>query len=124
MNGGEPAPIFSPVIDPRDSAIAHERALTSELGGAKRILLGHRAMWMADFHPVLEAEFGKQGYNVSKSGPPAEERSIFEMNRVRDLLKVETRPIEEGILHMVYDAIERGDLHKTDKYTGHRFLKD
>ena len=94
--------------------------MTSELGGAKKIHLGHRNMWLAEFHPILEAEFGKLGYNIAKQPVPSDEKPDYEMKRFRDILKVETRPIEESILHMVYDAIERGDLHKTDKYNGHR----
>ena len=118
------SPFFSyccPVIDARDAAAAHVNAMTAGLGDVTKITLGTRAMWMGEYEAILRAEFEKQGYNISSFGTPDLERPVFEMTRMRDLLKVEPRPIEEGALHMVYDMIESGAMHKTDKYTGHRF---
>ena len=120
---GEKTPyffMFIPVVDVRDAAIAHVNAMTAKLGDVTKITLGTRSMWAGEYEPILRKEFEKQGYNISSFGHPDSERPVFELTRMRDLLKVEPRPIDDAAVHMAYDIIESGLVEKTKKYKGHR----
>ena len=115
LKGEPPFPMFVPFIDVRDAAVAHVNAMTSELGDVSRIALGARSMWTHELQDVLRKEFEEKGYNVSAVDPPNTERPTFELTRMRHLLKVEPRPIDEAVVLMATEAIKRGLVTKEEK---------
>ena len=52
------------VVDVRDVAQSHIRAMESKLSNGNRFLLIAKGMWMAEIPQILKQEFGKFGYKI------------------------------------------------------------
>ena len=55
-----------PVVDVRDAAECHIRALLSEKSNGKRYICASNSMWMDNIASILRDEFVKYGYSISR----------------------------------------------------------
>ena len=124
------------VVDVRDVATTHIRAMKiPEAGNHRHILSGHN-LWLKEMALMIESEFKPLGYSIPTSYAPygllwilgrfdASVKMIlpavgheekFENKRMVDILGVTPRPISETIIDMCYSLVETGKVKKTQKY--------
>ena len=58
------------LVDVRDVAEAHVRALETPEAAGKRIIISAKDMWFEEFGKIVHDEFAPQGYDFSLSVPP------------------------------------------------------
>ncbi|XP_072034989.1 uncharacterized protein [Amphiura filiformis] len=127
-----------PMIDVRDVAEAHVKALTLPEAAGNRHLLCAGNMWWAEMADILSKEFKPQGYNVPSMMAPKfglklysyfnrdtkaalsnwNKVAKFDSTRMKDVLKIEPRDLKESIIEMAYSVIEAGFVKKSKKYRG------
>lgn len=126
------------VVDVRDVANAHIKAMTSQEASGKRHLLVTDNMWMKEIAVILAAEFKSQGYNVPTTNCPNAMLNImgmfnksikmiipqcnkvikFDNTRMKETLGITPRDLKETIIDMAYSLIEAGLVKKSKKFKG------
>lgn len=126
------------IVDVRDVAAAHVKAMTMEEAAGKRFIVNSCDMWMKDIAQVLLKEFKAQGYNVPTINCPnfvLHLRSLYDKAvkkflpnvgkvlkldnaRMKETLQITPRENKETIIDMAYSLIEAGFIKKSKKYKG------
>lgn len=126
------------IVDVRDVAAAHIKAMTLPEASGKRHLVVNNNMWMKEIAQILSKEFKPQGYNVPTMNYPNPILKInslfdptikmilpnvgkvykFDNNRMKDVLQITPRETKETIIEMAYSLIEGGLVKKAKKYKG------
>ncbi|CAE1251235.1 unnamed protein product [Acanthosepion pharaonis] len=120
------------IVDVRDVAAAHVKAMTMEEAVGKRFIVNASEMWMKDIAQVLLKEFKSQGYNVPTMNCPnfvLQLRSLYDKTvkkflpqvgkvlkldntRMKETLQITPRENKETIIDMAYSLIEGGFIKK------------
>lgn len=126
------------IIDVRDVAAAHVKAMTLQEASGKRHLLVNDNLWLKEIAVILSKEFKSQGYSVPTTNcpnamlnviglfdksikmiiPQCGKVSKFENARMKDVLGITPRDLKETIIDMAYSLIEAGLVKKSKKYKG------
>jgi len=129
------------VVDVRDVASAHIRAMQQPTTNGQRILItAQPSLWFADFLNVLRKEFRSQGYLISPFTVPkfayiaynrvtndrestATEHRVgaelkFDNSKSKALLDMHYMDPRQAILDQAYSMIENGMIRKGRKYKG------
>lgn len=125
------------IVDVRDVAASHIAAMTiPEANGKRHITDSGRNLWFSELAGILDKEFRPQGYKVPTSVAPYPllwviarfDKTIrlilpsvgkvtsVENGRMKTVLGVEPRPIEDTVIDMAYSMIENGTVPKTKEY--------
>lgn len=127
-----------PVVDVRDVAVAHIKAMTVDDAAGKRHLIVNQNAWMKEMAQILSKEFKSQGYNVPTANCPNPilwmtslfDRTIkmilpnigkvykFDNSRMKDVLGITPMEMKDTLIDMAYSLIEAGLVKKTKKYKG------
>ncbi len=128
--------LFLGVVDVRDAAAAHVRAmLVPEAAGQRHILVGHH-LWVRDMARILNSHFRSLGYKVPMTEAPyfliklaaLVDKSVemvlpgwgkvshLSNRRMTEVLGVKPRDVTETIVDMCHSMIQRGFIFKTHKY--------
>ncbi|XP_050408842.1 uncharacterized protein LOC126823846 isoform X2 [Patella vulgata] len=127
-----------PVIDVRDVATAHVKAMTLDEAVGHRHIISHENMYMKEMALILKAEFESQGYSVPTMNcpyfalwlssvfdktlklilPQVGKVHRFDNTRMKEVLGIQPRDTKEMLIDMAYSLIEGGFVKKTKKYTG------
>ncbi|XP_077988278.1 uncharacterized protein LOC144442779 [Glandiceps talaboti] len=130
--------ISYPIVDVRDAAAAHIKAMIVPEAAGHRHALTAGNMWIKDMALVLQKEFKSQGYNVPtfvapKFGlqiyalfdgtikyilPGLGKISRFDNTRMKDILGIQPVSMEKSFVDMGYSLIELGVVPKKSKYRG------
>ncbi|XP_071086097.1 uncharacterized protein [Haliotis cracherodii] len=127
-----------PVVDVRDVATAHIKAMvTPEAAGGRHICYAQN-MWFKEMALILSNKFDSQGYNVPTMNCPyfalwmtsLFDKTIkmilpnvnkvykFDNTRMKDVLGITPRETKETLTDMAYSMIEGGFIKKSKKYKG------
>lgn len=127
------------LVDVRDVAEAHVRAMTNKESDGERFLCTYQpSLWFNDISKILAKEFRSQGYWLPCFQVPyfvlriysiwdEQARSIlgrvgkeikFDNSKAQRILGIKFRHPESAIIEMAYDMIERGILPKKAGYKG------
>ena len=126
-----------PIVDVRDVASAHIKAMTARKAAGQRHLVHATNIWMEEISDILAAEFGKYGYRVPTTNAPYPIMwlvSIFDKtlrpilpiygketkvdnSRMKEVLGVEPRDVKTTMIDMAHSMIQMGIIHKTPQYT-------
>ncbi|XP_060599031.1 uncharacterized protein LOC132752687 [Ruditapes philippinarum] len=126
------------LVDVRDVAAAHIKAMTLQEASGKRHILVNENLWMKEIAVILSNEFKTQGYNVPTSNCPNAMLSVygilnksikmiipqcnkvikFDNSRMKEVLGITPRDVKETIIDMAYSLIEAGLVKKSKKYKG------
>ncbi|XP_064638473.1 uncharacterized protein LOC135494439 isoform X2 [Lineus longissimus] len=121
-----------PIVDVRDVALAHIKAMTSEEAAGHRHLLVGSNMWLREMAQILAKEFKPRGYNVPTANCPYFAAWIyglfdkttkmvlpnigkvtkFDNTRMKEKLEIEPRNAEETLLEMCNSMIDKGMVKK------------
>jgi len=116
------------IVDVRDVALAHIKAMTLPKANGKRIALTDRFVWFEEIAAILAGEFSKKGYKIPKTTIPdflvkifslfdKETKSVlFELGikrelsneRMKTLLGIHPIPASESILSTAHTLISLG----------------
>ncbi|KAK7090237.1 uncharacterized protein [Littorina saxatilis] len=127
-----------PMVDVRDVAQAHVRAMTLPEAAGNRHICSTKNMWFSEMGILLKGVFGPQGYNVptmvapkmmlriasifdssiKKILPEVGVLHLFANTRMIEVLKIEPRDMRDTLVEMAYSLIESGFVKKTNKYKG------
>ncbi|XP_070212933.1 uncharacterized protein [Littorina saxatilis] len=127
-----------PIVDVRDVAQAHVRAMTSPNAAGHRHIVHCGNMWMSEIANLLHAVLKPQGYNIPTTVAPnlvlkmvgAVDASVriilpylgvvhkYTNNRMRQDLGIEPRNVRDTIIDMAHALIQNGFVHKTPSYAG------
>ncbi|XP_045199960.2 uncharacterized protein LOC123554112 [Mercenaria mercenaria] len=126
------------LVDVRDVAAAHIKAMTLQEASGKRHILVNENMWMKEIAVILSNEFKSQGYNVPTSNCPNAMLSVygvfnksikmiipqcnkvikFDNTRMKETLGITPREMKDTIIDMAYSLIEAGLVKKAKKFKG------
>ncbi|KAK7090238.1 uncharacterized protein [Littorina saxatilis] len=126
------------IVDVRDVATAHVKAMTLPEAAGNRHLVVNTNMWMKEIAQQLAKEFKPQGYNVPTVNcpyfalwmsslfdktikmilPQVNKVHKFENKRMKEVLGIEPLDAKDTIIEMAYSLIESGFIKKTKKYKG------
>uniref|UniRef100_A0A0R3RKQ2 Epimerase domain-containing protein n=1 Tax=Elaeophora elaphi TaxID=1147741 RepID=A0A0R3RKQ2_9BILA len=128
------------LVDVRDVAQAHIRAMREPRSDGLRILISYQpSFWFMDIANVLRDEFSSQGYSIPKITVPypiawlyslfskeAKQQILnrfgnevhFDNSLAKDILGIEFINPKESIIAMAYDIIERDMAPKQKNYRG------
>ncbi|CAG9535723.1 unnamed protein product [Cercopithifilaria johnstoni] len=128
------------LVDVRDVAQAHVRAMREPRSDGLRILLSYQpSFWFIDIANVLHDEFSSQGYIISRIRVPypiawlyslfskeAKQQILnrfgyevhFDNSLAKKILGIEFIDPKESIITMAYDIIERNMAPKRRNYRG------
>ncbi|ESP04513.1 hypothetical protein LOTGIDRAFT_136119 [Lottia gigantea] len=127
-----------PVVDVRDVAIAHVKAMTLPEAAGNRHILATDNMYFSDMAHVLKKEFEPQGYNIPTMVAPyfvlwlssIFDKTVkmilpqiglvykFDNSRMKNVLGIVPHTTTDTLVDMAYTMIERGFVFKTKKYRG------
>ena len=131
--------LYLNLVDVRDVASAHIVAMEKPEAAGKRFIATCKGMWMKELSEIIAKEFQPQGYKlpsgwyIPKPGlwlakffnptlarvyPALGKHFTYRTDRMRDLLGISTRDINETIIDTCYDLIEQGFVPKTSGYRG------
>ena len=130
--------ISLPMVDVRDVASAHLRAMTSSVAPGKRMIISAGNLRYLEMSHICEDEFGPHGYIVMTCEAPnclvrfygwflphsefftpgLGKITRYENRRMRRLLGINPIDIRNSVIDMCYSLIERGFVPKTELYTG------
>ncbi|XP_070545376.1 uncharacterized protein [Ptychodera flava] len=128
--------IILPIVDVRDVAEAHIRAMTLPEAVGQRHMLISGSMWMLEMALVLQKEFKSQGYKIPTLIAPKLALQIaslfdptlkylipsleivasFDKKRFTDVLGIKPIKNEDSLIEMAYSMIENGFLPKKPAY--------
>lgn len=123
------------VVDVRDVARAHVRALTASAAAENRHIVTNQCISVKDMATALAKEFKPHGYSISTAGPPfflmwlnslvdknskllmskLNKPSAYDNGRMREVLEIEPRDVQQSILDTAYSMIELGIVKKSKK---------
>lgn len=126
------------LVDVRDVAAAHIKAMTLPEAAGNRHLIVNTNMWMKEMAQILAKEFKPQGYGVPTVNCPyfalylssVFDKTIkmilpqinkvhkFDNKRMKEVLGIEPRDAKETLIDMAYSLIESGFIKRTKKYRG------
>jgi len=116
------------LVDVRDVATAHIRALTSPSAVGNRYICSSRSMWLSEISQVLHSEFSNQGFKIPKMILPnflvwfaswwdsdiaailpllGQEMKFNNEKIIKDL-DIEFHSVEKSIIEMAYNIIKLG----------------
>lgn len=124
------------IVDVRDVATAHIKAMTTQEASGKRFLLVNENMWMKEMAQVLAKEFKNRGYNVPTTNypnamlhmigmvnknvkaiiPQCGKVTKFDNSRMKDVLGITPCEAKDTLMDMAYSMIEGGFIKKSKKY--------
>ena len=124
------------IVDVRDVAASHLAAMTVPEASGNRHIVHGQNIWISELAKILENEFKPQGYKVPTSTAPYPllwmigrfDKTVkmilpsvghvtrYDIGRMKSILGVEPRPIEETLIDMAYSLIENGSVKKTKGY--------
>ncbi|XP_076353096.1 uncharacterized protein LOC143248547 [Tachypleus tridentatus] len=124
------------ISDVRDVALAHVRAMTIPEAAGQRHIVGSGNLWMKDIAYTLWKEFSSQGYWIFTSLAPYfvlwavsfVDKSVslilprigneykFNNERMKNVLGITPKCMEESILETAHSLIEYGVIPKLEKY--------
>jgi len=124
------------IVDVRDVALGHLRAMTLPEANGKRHLLVNRTVWFKDLATILDNEFRPQGYDVTLREAPyviMKVRSFFDKGlhsivadygkqlkvdsgRMINVLGINPIDLNRTVVDMAYSLIERGFVKKAANY--------
>ncbi|XP_064614820.1 uncharacterized protein LOC135479039 isoform X1 [Liolophura sinensis] len=127
-----------PVVDVRDVAAAHIKAMVNPDAAGKRHIISNTNMWMKEIAQVLSKEFKPQGYNIPTVNCPyfalwmtsLFDKTIklilpnigkvtrFNNSRMKDVLGINPYDAKDTLIEMAYSMIEAGFIKKSKKFTG------
>ncbi|XP_061170792.1 uncharacterized protein LOC133180267 [Saccostrea echinata] len=127
-----------PVVDVRDVAAAHVKAMTLDEAAGKRHLVVNSNVWMKEMALILSKEFKHQGYNVPTTNCPNAilhmcswfDKTIkmimpdvgkvfkFDTTRMKDVLQITPTELKDTLIDMAYSLIDAGLVKKTKKFKG------
>ena len=116
------------LVDVRDVAEAHVKALETPEAAGKRIITSAQDMWFEEFGKIVHDEFAPQGYNFSLKVPPhcairfasffssdagrlipIYGREFYFQNTLsKELLGINYRLIDKSLSEMINQMIEKG----------------
>ncbi|XP_033760807.1 putative uncharacterized oxidoreductase YDR541C [Pecten maximus] len=126
------------IVDVRDVANAHIKAMTLGEAAGKRHLVTNANIWMKEIGQILSKEFKSQGYNVPTTGcpnailwmnscfnknlktllPQLNKVYKFDNTRMKEVLAITPKEPKEIVIDMAYSLIENGLVKKAKKYRG------
>ncbi|KAL8593570.1 hypothetical protein ACOMHN_024273 [Nucella lapillus] len=126
------------IVDVRDVAMAHVKAMTLPEAAGHRHLILNTNMWMKEIAQLLAKEFKPQGYSVPTMNcpyfalwmsalfdktikmilPQVNKVHRFDNKRMKEVLGIEPMEVKETVIEMAYSLIENGFIKKTKKYRG------
>lgn len=132
------------VCDVRDVAKAHVQALVVPDAAGKRHIVNTGNIWLKDVAHVLREELSGQGYYIpflsapniglwfigfiDKSAkllyPRLGKVYKFSNKRMREVLKVEPRPMRDTLVDTAHGLIQAGIIHEAPKYVRKEFALD
>ncbi|KAK7478313.1 hypothetical protein BaRGS_00030465 [Batillaria attramentaria] len=95
-----------PMIDVRDVAQAHVRAMTLPEAAGNRFICYTDSIWMSEIAALLKFVFEPQVVNR------------LDNTKMREVLKIQPRDIRDTIIDTAYGLIEKGFVAKTSDYRG------
>jgi len=127
-----------PVVDVRDVAAAHIKAMTVRKAAGQRHLVHGSNIWLEEISDILAAEFGRYGYKVPTKNAPYPIMwlvSIFDKtlrpilpmygkethidnSRMKNVLGVQPTDIKSTMIDMAYSMIDMGIIYRAPQYTG------
>jgi dihydroflavonol-4-reductase len=130
LNGSMPGlpRLGFPLVDVRDIADLHIRAMESEQAAGERILGAGQFMWLADIGQVLKSRLGARASKVPSRRIPSllvralalfapslrsvirelDQQRIYSADKAKKLLGWQPRPIEESIVDCALSLIAHG----------------
>jgi nucleoside-diphosphate-sugar epimerase len=125
-----------PVVDVRDVALGHLKAMTMPEANGKRHLLVNRTVWLKDLADILDKEFRPQGYIIPLREAPyllLKFKSFFDKSlnsliedygkevkldakRMTKVLEINPIDLNYTVLDMAYSLIDRGLVKRTAQY--------
>ena len=126
------------LVDVRDVAHAHIKAMTLPEAAGQRHILCKQVMWCVDLARIMHAEFKSQGYKVPTSVAPdflVRVAGVFDRtvrsvvpsigkkrecdnSRMKAVLGVMPRDARDTVIDMCYSLIEHGLVVRTAAYRG------
>ncbi|KAH7962617.1 hypothetical protein HPB52_017193 [Rhipicephalus sanguineus] len=123
------------VVDVRDVARAHVRALTASGAADNRHIVTNQCISVKDMATALAKEFKPHGYSISTAGAPyflmwlnslvdknskllmskLNKPSTYDNARMREVLEIEPRDVQQSILDTAYSMIQLGVVKKSKK---------
>lgn len=125
-------PIEMTTIDVRDVAAAHVAAMTNPQAAGERFIVVGDPAWMKDIASILSAEYGPKGWSIPTRGLPLWAAKLganfhpklkqakpflgasskFDTSKLRDVLGIQPRGIEEMVLAMAESMVRLGLVEK------------
>jgi len=117
-----------PLVDVRDVAQAHIRAITAPAAKENRYICSSRSMWLSEISELLRTEFLSKGYKITKTSipnflvwcfswwdsdiaailPVLGQEMIFSNDKIKTDLNLEFRSVENSIIEMANSLITFG----------------
>lgn len=125
-----------PLVDVRDVALAHVRAMTAANAAGHRHIIHNTNLWMVDMALLVRSVFKPRGYDIPHILAPnsvlkmasVKDRSlkailphlglvhVYDNTRMRTVLGIEPRDIRETIIDMAHAMVKNGLAHREPKY--------
>merc|ERR1712046_571455 len=98
------------IIDVRDVALAHVKAITVDEAKGHRIITQNDSFWRNEMAQILHKEFAADGWPICIEEGPAEgdTKSKTDTTPANDILGISWTPIESTLIDMAKAAIESG----------------
>ena len=139
LTGSSPVNVSFGIVDVRDVAAAHIAGMLERDARGKRHILVSDTVTLVEVSEVIAAEFRPQGYKISVRPVPkiglffgrffnAKAKLAYSLHgkhvlwwngRMKHVLRVEPRPVEETLWDACYSLIDMGLVKKTPGYLGH-----
>lgn len=123
------------VVDVRDVAQAHVRALAASAAADHRHIVTNQCISVKEMATALAKEFKPHGYSISTAGAPyllmwlnslvdknskllmskLNKASAYDNSRMKEVLEIEPRDVQQSILDTAYSMIELGVVKKSKK---------
>ncbi|XP_064456631.1 uncharacterized protein LOC135367346 [Ornithodoros turicata] len=134
-----PLPLVPPaslsVVDVRDVAQAHVKALFSPDAANHRHIVTNQSISVKDMATALAKEFKPHGYSICTAGAPyflmwlnslvdkksklllsnTNTASAYDTSRMKDVLSLEPRDVQQSIVDTAYSMIQLGVVKKSKK---------
>lgn len=124
------------IVDVRDVAAAHIKAMTTQEASGKRFLVVNENLWLKEIAQILANEFKSRGYNVPTSNypnamlkligllnknikaviPQCGKVTKFDNSKMKEVLGVTPNETKDTLIDMAYSMIEGGFIKKSKKY--------
>ena len=120
--------LYMPIVDVRDVSTAHIMAMESDKADGQRYLCLKDHIWMSEISDILDKNFGKYGYKVTKRSLPYfivnvatlfdsqaksaipmwNKKGEFSNEKIKKDFGIEFKGAEEAILEMAKSLIKMG----------------